>query len=636
MANNPESKPAVNEQAVFEAANNPYRSTREFIETLAIALFLAMTFKFFEAEAYVIPTGSMATTLMGRHKDVRCQACGYPFQVSASEERDRQNRATNSSVIGGTCPQCRLSQKFQAKDISFSGDRVLVNKFIGDFRPIRRWEVTVFRSPPDPQTNYIKRFVGLPHENIRIQYGNLYAQKVDDSGNPSGEFEILRKPLRNLMQMLRIVYDNDYQPRALLELGWPPRWQDESAFRQTGTADWQSTDDGRNFYYSGEAVADSPKTGSELRVEPADRPELPGDASYKWLRYRHIIPTSSQWVSFAGGSVPSGLKKDGVIPDNPQLITDMNAYNTSETAAHPSLASMGFNWTGELALSLTVTPYAPKGDSASMVLELVQGGTPFRAKFDFLRGAVSLEIPTVPEYEPETVSYPFEPNKAYRILFVNADEQLRVAVNGKELAFPHEGKYDRLCSPLSGIGRALLPRNRDPNALDLTPVSIGTDMPAKVEHLKIMRDTYYIALGNHLEEIAASSPDAADKHLYKFGARDPFDHLFGQPFKTEREESAAHFYATPALWESYGNTRSALIELRDDQYLALGDNSSNSEDCRSWGHPDPNWADNAVPPYVDRELVLGKAVSVYWPHGKLIPGTRLPFIPNFGKMRRID
>ncbi|MBR6480844.1 MAG: hypothetical protein IKT12_04005, partial [Thermoguttaceae bacterium] len=64
--------------------------------------------------------------------------------------------------------------------------------------------------------------------------------------------------------------------------------------------------------------------------------------------------------------------------------------------------------------------------------------------------------------------------------------------------------------------------------------------------------------------------------------------------------------------------------------------SSNSEDCRGWSRRDSSWPDGEVPPCVDRRLVLGKAVSVYWPHGKLIPGTRLPFVPDFAKMRRIN
>ena len=622
-----------NRKKIRQAASAPFRSTREFLETLAIALFLAATFKFFEAEAYVIPTGSMATTLMGRHKDVRCQGCGYPFQISASEERDRQNHATSSRVLAGTCPQCRLTQRFDSADVSFSGDRVLVNKFIGDFRPIRRWEVTVFRSPPDPKTNYIKRFVGLPNEDVRIQYGNLYArERVPGAAD---EPEILRKPMANLLRLLRVVYDNDYPPFPLENLGWPPRWQDQRAAAGEETLAWQPIDEGRGFYYSGERVP-APAAQRPL-LKCAGTPPAREEDRLEWLRYRHIIPTSRQWAAAAEATLPPELQKSGVIPNNPQLITDMTSYNTPETAAQHSYAGRGYNWTGELAVSLNATPYAPSGgEPAELVLELVQGDVPMRARFDLSAGTVTLEMPTVPQFRPQSAPCPFEPGKTYSLFFANIDEQLRLLVNKTEIPFPNEGKYDDLCAPLAGVGKALLPRNRDPGPLDLSPVSVGASFPVKVEHIKVMRDTYYIAMGNQLEKIEASSPIVLDKPLKRFGARDPIDHLFASAPQVEDEDSLSAFLASPAAWRDYGNTRSALFHLGADQYLALGDNSSNSEDCRGWSRRDSSWPDGEVPPCVDRRLVLGKAVSVYWPHGKLIPGTRLPFVPDFAKMRRIN
>ena len=53
-----------------------------------IAFVLAFLFRDFEAEAFVIPTGSMAPTLMGVHKDLACKKCGIPYRISASEEQD--------------------------------------------------------------------------------------------------------------------------------------------------------------------------------------------------------------------------------------------------------------------------------------------------------------------------------------------------------------------------------------------------------------------------------------------------------------------------------------------------------------------------------------------------------------------
>ena len=96
-----------------EKENSTFLQIREILESLAVALFLAFLFKTFEAEAFVIPTGSMAPTLMGRHKDVNCSQCGYNFQVSASEE---MNSATNTRsglrVVAGVCPQCGFTEYF--------------------------------------------------------------------------------------------------------------------------------------------------------------------------------------------------------------------------------------------------------------------------------------------------------------------------------------------------------------------------------------------------------------------------------------------------------------------------------------------------------------------------------------------
>ncbi|MEM6363930.1 MAG: S26 family signal peptidase, partial [Planctomycetota bacterium] len=49
---------------------------RETVEAFVVAFILALLFRAFIAEAFVIPTGSMAPALMGAHKDLACQQCG--------------------------------------------------------------------------------------------------------------------------------------------------------------------------------------------------------------------------------------------------------------------------------------------------------------------------------------------------------------------------------------------------------------------------------------------------------------------------------------------------------------------------------------------------------------------------------
>ena len=81
--------------------------TRETVESLAVAFILALLFKAFIAEAFVIPTGSMAPTLMGAHKDIRCEECSYQYQCGASNEFNDVGARRDVQVIGTTCPLCR-------------------------------------------------------------------------------------------------------------------------------------------------------------------------------------------------------------------------------------------------------------------------------------------------------------------------------------------------------------------------------------------------------------------------------------------------------------------------------------------------------------------------------------------------
>src|SRR5881628_2293613 len=62
-------------------------SVKETIESILIAFILAFIFRAFVVEAFVIPTGSMATTLLGAHMRFTCRECGYVFDVSFQNNR---------------------------------------------------------------------------------------------------------------------------------------------------------------------------------------------------------------------------------------------------------------------------------------------------------------------------------------------------------------------------------------------------------------------------------------------------------------------------------------------------------------------------------------------------------------------
>ena len=117
---------------------HPWRTN---IEAVTLALVVAVLFKYFVVEAYRIPTGSMQPTLMGWS--------------------DRRG--------GGVF------------------DRVLVDKLCYHYRDPERFEVVVFHFPLDRSRSFVKRIVGMPGEELRIQRGDLFHRVDGDDWVSSGD-----------------------------------------------------------------------------------------------------------------------------------------------------------------------------------------------------------------------------------------------------------------------------------------------------------------------------------------------------------------------------------------------------------------------------------------------------------------
>jgi signal peptidase I len=77
-----------------------------------------------------------------------------------------------------------ISARIRVESVSmqptlFAGDFVVVNKLAYMFGSPRRGDVIVFQFPPNPaQDPYIKRIIGLPGENLRIEDGEVYIDGV--------------------------------------------------------------------------------------------------------------------------------------------------------------------------------------------------------------------------------------------------------------------------------------------------------------------------------------------------------------------------------------------------------------------------------------------------------------------------
>lgn len=584
----------------------PGRATRETVESIAVAVILAFLFRAFVAEAFVIPTGSMAPTLMGQHKDVECPECHYWYQAGASIEiEDEANdqrllelgRAPSRSVvIATTCPLCRYRQVLDlegdANKATFSGDRILVSKFIYDFASPQRWDVIVFKYPFNAKQNFIKRLVGLPGETLLIKQGDVFIKEPEDA-----DFEIARKPDHKLKAMLQLVYDTKYISQTLHEVGWPARWQAWAEDHADVTGFWQSEDEGHSYNTVG-------AKGQDI-----------------WLRYHHVIPSLDDWndirtMAKAGERLATPSEIQG------GLITDFYAYNAftsidrfrmrsfdpelqPEEYARPIFGSpslqyygtLGLHWVGDLAVE---TEVEIQSDDGQLLLQLTKGGLAYFCRIDVATGEARLEIgdgSTLFEArDGTTADSPAGQTRVrgpgrYTIRYSNVDAELRLWVDDRRVQFDGPTTY----LPRDDAQPVTTPQ--DPG--DLAPVGIGTREAAlQVSRLRVLRDVYYVAT------------DGRMPHEYRI------------PYGPQK---IMEILNDPTTWEA-----TPLFEARDvfqhtladDQFLPLGDNSPQSSDARMWQDH-----------YFVRDMLIGRALLIYWPHPWYRP---IPYLPNITRMRLIQ
>ncbi len=632
--------------ATGAAAGGQFLVFRETIESIVVAFVLAFLFRTFEAEAFVIPTGSMSPSLMGQHKDVHCAQCGYEFRTTASSEGEERDRllanlpsvrgmradllkadVAKLDVVGGMCPMCRylmpmrpdlppgVAEEVDVEGVeyqsSYPGDRILVNKYGLDFSEPQRWDVVVFKFPGDGNMNYIKRLTGLPGEVVRIFQGDLFTKPLDAA---DADFKIERKPADTVAAMLQVVHDTDYEPSSLYEIGWPLRWA-------------ATTPDGWKM----EAEAGDATVSQRFTV---DRKEATDEA---WLRYRHQVPTDLAWnivrQAEAAGSVEAMEQAEGVDVDevqqyvHPQLIVDFNAYNARLTRSFAEAhgwqikpnsgqngGSLGTEWVGDLAVEADVEIQAARGE---LVLEVVEAGYHFqvainltsgKAEFSAIDGRTGEKLPFEEMRETGVIG-----PGAYTLRLANVDDQLLLWVDGKLVA-GGAVTYDP-DKLLPGGREGMLPwasAVESDDQGDLAPAGIASrGAKLAVNRLAVLRDIYYIAT--------------------KAGE----DMNFSTDYEATRL-TPEELFSQPSQWSHFATRHARDFPVKEGQLLVFGDNSPESKDCRLWMMSNGG-RDVPGGPYLDRRLVIGKAVCVFWPHSwGSIPGLpMLPGWPNFGDMRLV-
>ncbi len=568
---------------IFGWFRNP--GTRETIESIIIAVLLAFMFKTYEAEAFVIPTGSMAPSLQGQHMDLDCEQCGYRYLTGASYESSSNARAESTY-----CPICNYRTEMKPKSDpehrSNSGDRILVNKFIYDFKEPERYDVIVFKYPNNAKQNYIKRLIGLPGDNILIENGDVYLMdKVDENWNR----RISRKPPAKLKQVLIDVDDTKYIGKKLKEVDWPSRW-----------AQW-----------------DGGKQWSLVNVSGEDVWNVASSANESWLRYRHLAPSSSQWPTILGDQLPTEM--DRPLDELPagRLITDAMAYNDGRYSDHlskppPRIPGVAYHWVGDIGIE---TWCDVVGDSGELLLDIVEGGVHFTCRFDVATGKATLHCsnPSV-RFETEDGAKVEVPQAdtgvtkgSHHLLMVNADDQIHLWVDDRLVSFD-TSKYCRPGMPV--------PTYSKEDAGDAEPVGIGTkDLEVTVNRLKVVRDIYYSSVKREQDgEYSNSNETRQDPRMLEVLFRSPeqwSSDKAGEVFGEKRNQPE------PMFCMEKGETP------EKDQFFPMGDNSTASLDARVWPGPDN---------FVERDLLIGRAIFVYWPHTLNEP---IPYFPNFGKMKFI-
>ncbi|MHC5002695.1 MAG: S26 family signal peptidase [Planctomycetota bacterium] len=270
------------------AHHEPNHSVIESVQSLVVAFVLAMTFRGFVTEGFVIPTGSMAPTLMGQHVLLNSEQTGIEFQVGI----DQSGRTPSM----GPVPDPMLGRNYPGSaggsaELRRMGDRILVLKCLYPFTSPDRFDVVVFKNPTDPDgesANYIKRLVGLPDEKVWLLDGDVFAAP-NEEGTSLADYRVQRKPEHVQRAVWQPVHDSDYVPARPDRLYPPyagPPWRG---------GEWDTT--GRVYRCAAAGPA-------ELRWDQRRRPLT------DWTIYNDSSSRGNNLVSVSDIRVSAGIQAD--------------------------------------------------------------------------------------------------------------------------------------------------------------------------------------------------------------------------------------------------------------------------------------------------------------------------------------
>jgi signal peptidase I len=238
------------------------------------------------------------------------------------------------------------------------------------------------------------------------------------------------------------------------------------------------------------------------------------------------------------------------------------------------------NWVSDLILEFDATIENADGQ---LTIELSKGKNRFRARWELASGMCTVfrvdENQNETELDHAATSLKGKGTKR-RLRFANVDDRLTIWVDS---TLPFRGA----AHAVGGVDNDTIDLNIKPTRNDFEPASIGLtgDAAVNVSTLKLYRDTYNTNFSpENRNNGGLVSPSGA------ISFEDPGD-------KDDAYEDWQR------VWQQQMSNLNTMY-VQPGHYLCMGDNSSHSADSRTWG-------------LVPERLMLGRALVVYWPVGRV-------------------
>ena len=553
---------------------------KETLISVIIAFILAFVFRAFVIEAFIIPTGSMAPTLLGQHMRFQDENTGYNWAVGpqfvipgTSDPAPVQGSPQNPVFVHDPMSREEIQRIGVPRQ---AGDRILVFKYLYSIYDPTRFDVVVFKAPHEPQQNYIKRLVGLPGEMIALVDGDVFVRRPPQGETlPPGTdawslkgWQIQRKDERTQRAVWQDVYSSEYKPLGQVR---------SVVGMQAGTRPFRSP-----------WVGEGPAWKIEGRTE---------------YEYDGAGPAVLAW-----DNQPTGTEQQPFWP-----VNDYCWYNDTQNL-NPQRAVFPMS---DVNMRVGIAPKSAPVDASAVIRAR---GHEFRCDIkgtdvtlrmgrlgDTSKGMAAAAGPTEwKELGRGKLPHAIEPGRVTNLEFWHVDQSLQLWNDGKLVV---RGDYD--WAPAERV-------------LD----TLGIDLPAMIANdARTPGQNTLANERNYRQPVIRWEFTGGPVTLARVGLQRD---LFYQP--GNRRNPASGQYDTPAR----GTYPTATMSLGPDHFFTCGDNSPSSLDARLWPAPDP-WVAaeiDATEGVVPRQLMIGRAFFVYFP--SLIKGKAagLP-VPDFGRMRWI-